>query len=103
MVDGRVIVMDYVTGDDVKLPTSSRKPSSGTERILCLDEATGKELWKVDYPVAYDISYPAGPRCTPTVDNGKAYCLGAVGDFRCVDVKTGRSSVEEELPDDLQH
>ena len=100
VVDGRVIVMDYVTGDKVKIANFERKPSSGTERILCLDEATGKELWKVDYPAAYDISYPAGPRCTPTVDNGKAYCLGAVGDFRCVDVKTGKVLWKKNFPAD---
>lgn len=100
VVDGRVIVMDYLTGDNVNIANFERKPSSGTERILCLDEATGKELWKVDYPVAYDISYPAGPRCTPTVENGKAYCLGAVGDFRCVDVKTGEVLWKKNFPTD---
>lgn len=86
---GRVFVMDYVTDDDVKIANFERKPSSGTERILCLDEATGKEKWKVEYPVAYDISYPAGPRCTPTVDGDKVYCLGAVGDLHCLDAATG--------------
>jgi len=89
VVDGSVYVMDYVTSDDVKIANFERKPSSGTERILCLDEATGKEKWKVEYPVAYDISYPAGPRCTPTVDGDKVYCLGAVGDLHCLDVATG--------------
>jgi outer membrane protein assembly factor BamB len=89
VVDGRVFVMDYVTADDVKIANFERKPSSGTERILCLDEATGKELWKVEYPVDYDISYPAGPRCTPTVDGDKVYCLGAVGDLHCLDVASG--------------
>ncbi|MBA4104673.1 MAG: pyrrolo-quinoline quinone [Pirellula sp.] len=89
VVDGSVYVMDYVTSDDVKIANFERKPSSGTERILCLDEATGKEKWKVEYPVAYDISYPAGPRCTPTVAGGKVYCLGAVGDLHCLDVTTG--------------
>ncbi|WP_428305181.1 PQQ-binding-like beta-propeller repeat protein [Lacipirellula sp.] len=100
VVDGRVIVMDYVTGDDVKIANFERKASSGTERILCLDEATGKELWKVDYPVAYDISYPAGPRCTPTVDDGKAYCLGAVGNFHCIDVKSGKVLWKKNFPAD---
>jgi outer membrane protein assembly factor BamB len=98
VVDGRVYVMDYVTSDDVKIANFERKPSSGTERILCLDEATGKEKWKVEYPVAYDISYPAGPRCTPTVDGGKVYCLGAVGDLHCLDAATGEILWKKNFP-----
>ena len=98
VVDGSVYVMDYVTSDDVKIANFERKPSSGTERILCLDEATGKEKWKVEYPVAYDISYPAGPRCTPTVAGGKVYCLGAVGDLHCLDVTTGEILWKKNFP-----
>jgi outer membrane protein assembly factor BamB len=98
VVDDRVYVMDYVTTDDVKIANFERKPSSGTERILCLDEATGKEKWKVEYPVAYDISYPAGPRCTPTVDGGKVYCLGAVGDLHCLDAATGEILWKKNFP-----
>jgi outer membrane protein assembly factor BamB len=98
VVDGSVYVMDYVTSDDVKIANFERKPSSGTERILCLDEATGKEKWKVEYPVAYDISYPAGPRCTPTVDGGKVYCLGAVGDLHCLDAATGEILWKKNFP-----
>ncbi|MBL9162520.1 MAG: PQQ-like beta-propeller repeat protein [Planctomycetaceae bacterium] len=100
VVDGRVFVMDYVTADDVKIANFERKPTSGTERILCLDEATGKEKWKVEYPVAYDISYPAGPRCTPTVDGDKVYCLGAVGDFHCLDAATGKILWHKNFPKD---
>lgn len=98
VVDGRVYVMDYVTSDDVKIANFERKPSSGTERILCLDEATGKEKWKIEYPVAYDISYPAGPRCTPTVDGDKVYCLGAVGDLHCLDAATGEILWKKNFP-----
>jgi outer membrane protein assembly factor BamB len=97
VVDGRVYVMDYVTSDDVKIANFERKPSSGTERILCLDEATGKELWKVEYPVGYDISYPAGPRCTPTVDGDRVYFLGAEGDFVCMDIAKGTPVWEKNL------
>ena len=57
--------------------------------MLCLDEATGKELWKHEYPVKYTISYPAGPRCTPTVADGKVYTLGAEGNLFCFDADTG--------------
>jgi outer membrane protein assembly factor BamB len=90
VADGKVFVTDYVTGDDVKIANFERKEFTGTERVMCLDEATGKELWKHEYPVKYTISYPAGPRCTPTVYNGKAYTLGAEGNLFCFAVDTGK-------------
>ena len=80
---GKVFVSDYVTSADVKIGNFDRKEFSGTERVLCLDQKTGKELWKHEYPVKYTISYPAGPRCTPTVQDGKVYTLGAEGNLIC--------------------
>ena len=61
VADGRVYLTDYVTKENVKVDNFDRKQFSGTERVLCLDEATGKEIWKHEYPVRYRISYPAGP------------------------------------------
>ena len=62
----------------------------GTERVLCLDEKTGKELWKHEYPAEYAISYAAGPRCTPTVDGDRVYTLGAMGDLFCLNAADGK-------------
>lgn len=90
VANGKVFVCDYITGDDVKIANFERKEFTGTERVLCLDQATGKELWKHEYPVKYTISYPAGPRCTPSVHNGKVYTLGAEGNLFCLDVETGK-------------
>ena len=39
-------------------------PHPGKERILCLDAATGKVLWKHESEVTYTVSYPGGPRVT---------------------------------------
>jgi outer membrane protein assembly factor BamB len=89
VAEGRVFLMDYVTSDNVKVDNFDRKASSGTERVLCLDEATGDVKWKHEYPVTYTISYPAGPRCTPTVHEGKVYALGAEGNLTCLDAATG--------------
>jgi outer membrane protein assembly factor BamB len=89
VADGRVFVCDYVTDADVKVANFERKTSSGTERVLALDEATGKVLWKHEYPVTYTIAYPAGPRCTPTVHAGRVYTLGAEGDLVCLDAVSG--------------
>lgn len=89
---GRVYVTDLLTDADTrKLSSPSERPKvTGNERVLCLDAATGKQLWKHDYAVTYDISYPGGPRCTPTVHDGKVYTLGAVGDLRCLDAAEGK-------------
>ncbi len=97
VADGKVFITDYVTGDDVKIANFERKTSTGSERVMCLDEATGKELWKHEYPVTYTISYPSGPRCTPSVHNGKVYTLGAEGNLICFDVNSGKIVWQKDL------
>jgi len=89
VANGRVFVTDYVTAADITKANFERETSTGTERVLCLDEATGQVLWTHEYPVTYTISYPAGPRCTPTVDGDRVYTLGAEGDLRCLAVADG--------------
>jgi len=86
---GKVYVADYVAEGTVKIANFERKQFTGNERVLCLDEATGKENWKYEYPVKYTISYPAGPRCTPAVADGKVYTLGAEGNLHALDANTG--------------
>ena len=80
VADGKVYITDLV----------DRHDKSGTERVHCLDAATGKILWTHSYPVEYGISYPAGPRATPVVDGGRVYTMGAVGDLICFDVRDGK-------------
>src|SRR5688500_3717053 len=55
----------------------------GNERVLCLDAETGKVIWKHQYDCPYDVSYPAGPRATPVVHEGKVYTLGTEGHLFC--------------------
>jgi outer membrane protein assembly factor BamB len=100
VADGRVFITDYVTDDDVKVANFERKTSTGQERVLCLDEATGRVLWKHEYPVTYTIAYPAGPRCTPTVHGGRVYTLGAEGDLFCLEVATGKVAWSRDLKKD---
>lgn len=87
---GRVCITDYVTADNVKVDNFDRREFSGTERIHCLDEATGKVLWTHEYPVKYSISYPAGPRCTPVMHEGLVYALGAEGHLFCLSTDSGK-------------
>lgn len=87
---GKVFITDYVSAQDVKVDNFERKEFTGEERIHCLDEATGAELWTHKYPVKYTISYPAGPRCTPNVDGDRVYTLGAEGDLFCFSISDGK-------------
>jgi len=102
VADGRVFVADFVPDADLPGDNFERETARGTERVLAFDSATGKELWRHEYPVAYTISYPAGPRCTPTVDGGRVYTLGAEGDLLCLDVADGRVVWAKDLKKDYE-
>ena len=86
---GRVYVTDFQPELQPDEAGNQRKNSRGRERTLCLDETTGNLLWEHSYPVTYTVSYPAGPRCTPNVDENRVYTLGAQGDLQCLDATTG--------------
>lgn len=60
-----------------------------TERVLCFDSRTGRSLWTFEYPCDYTIQYTAGPRASVTIDEGRAYALGAMGHLHCLDAATG--------------
>jgi outer membrane protein assembly factor BamB len=100
VVGDKLYVTDYVTTDNVKTDNFDRKASSGTERVLCLNAETGKELWRHEYPVKYTISYPAGPRCTPIVDGNRVYTLGAEGNLICFNTENGDVIWQKDLPKD---
>ena len=69
-----------------------RKLLPGTERIVCLEEKTGKMIWEQKWVRAYTTVaiYAIGPRATPTVDDDRVYALGAEGDLTCLAVADGR-------------
>ncbi len=91
VANGRVFVTDYVkrTGEITNNP-GRRDKLQGVERVLCFDAKTGKLLWNHTYPKTYEISYPSGPRCTPTVDGDRVYTLGAEGDLLCLNAGNGK-------------
>ena len=90
VADGLVFLTDFVSDTDLQDDNFDRKKFVGKERVLCFDAKTGDLKWKHEYPCAYAVSYPNGPRCTPTVDAGKVYTLGAEGDLFCFEAKTGK-------------
>jgi outer membrane protein assembly factor BamB len=87
---GRVFVCDRVTGEALRRNDNfNRAHLPGTERVLCLDEATGRILWKHEYDCPYDLAYPSGPRTTPVVADGKVFTLGAESHLLCLDADKG--------------
>ncbi len=90
-IDGnRLFVMDRQLVDPAAEPNPQKiEAINGRERTLCLDVETGKPLWEHSYECEYKISYPSGPRTTPTVDGDRVYCLGAMGNLVCLNVDDG--------------
>jgi outer membrane protein assembly factor BamB len=89
---GKVYLADRVLGDGASNPDNpfARSSVKGIDRLRCLDEQTGKEVWKFEFPVEYRVSYPMGPRCTPIVNGDLVYWLDTMGDLFAVDVRTGK-------------
>lgn len=84
VVGDRLFISDFKSNGDVKVGNFERKSFEGVERVQGLDAKSGKVLWTYEYPVTYGISYPSGPRCTPTVDGKYVYALGAEGHLVCL-------------------
>ncbi|WP_430454847.1 PQQ-binding-like beta-propeller repeat protein [Rhodopirellula europaea] len=102
VADGRVFVFDYARrqGEAFNDP-GKRADLTGDERLIVLDSETGKELWRHEYERPYSISYPAGPRCTPTIDGDRVYVLGSEGDLRCLSVTDGELIWSRNFPKDF--
>lgn len=83
---GKVYLMDRLT-----------KPEE-LERVLCFDEMTGQPVWTQAYPVAYGrVGYPAGPRASVTIHDGRAYAIGTTGRFHCFEADTGKILWDKDL------
>ena len=91
VANNRVYITDYVmTSGEVSNNPGGRDELTGQERVLCFSANTGKVLWKHTYTRPYALSYPKGPRCVPTVVDGKVYTLGAEGDLFCLHAESGK-------------
>ena len=103
VVGSRVFAMDFITENaGIENNPNKRNEVQGIERIHCLDAATGKSLWKHEYSCHYSLSFPCGPRCTPTVDGDRVYTLGAMGHLRCLDAKSGEVVWSKDFPKDYK-
>ena len=74
---GRVIVAD-------------KDKDEKSDIFLCLDAATGNELWAVTYRAEGDMEFGNAPRANPVIHDGMVYLLGAFGDLHCIGLESGR-------------
>jgi len=87
---GKVYVPDFVISDgEFDGRSQGGQPRTGLERILCLSAKTGERLWTHEYEVTYTVSYPGGPRVTPTVVDDRLYFQGTMGHLWCLDAQSG--------------
>lgn len=62
-----------------------------TDAVSCLDAATGKQLWRYEFPEPLAPKYySGGSSATPTVDDGKVYLASKSGKIFCLDAATGK-------------
>jgi outer membrane protein assembly factor BamB len=70
-----------------------------TDVILCLDAATGKTLWKKEFPGIglKHMDLYNGSSSTVTIANGRCYAVGTAGVY-CLDAKTGEEIWQHSAP-----
>lgn len=91
-----------VANGRVYLTDRMEKPEP-TEGVLCFDEKTGKKLWESRYNCEYEgVGYPAGPRASVVINNGKAYALGTMGNLFCFDAENGNIIWQRDLQNDYK-
>jgi outer membrane protein assembly factor BamB len=62
----------------------------GGENAVCLDAATGKQLWRVTLDQKYESGQGSGPRSTPTVAGDLVYMLTGNGKLFALRAATGK-------------
>ena len=98
MAGGKVVLTDFVRDSGtIRNKPGGRDKLSGKERVLCFDAKSGDELWKHEYDCTYAVSYPSGPRCTPTIDGDLVYTLGTEGNLLCLRIADGDVVWEKDL------
>lgn len=99
VADGKVYVLDRHLAPNAANAENpfQRNYVPGTENVICLNSSDGKVLWKHGYESNYTVSYAAGPRTTPTVEDTRVYTLGAEGQLFCIDNSDGKVLWEKNL------
>ena len=78
VANGRVYVTDRLT-----TPTQ-------LERVHCFDAMTGRPIWSYPYECVYrGFEFRNGPRASVTIDDNRAYSLGAMAHLFCFNAADG--------------
>lgn len=94
-----VYLFDYeIANGTVKNNPGQRGELKGAERLRRINAVTGETVWTGEYPATYSVSYPSGPRATPTVTDDHVYTLGAMGHLTCFDRRTGDQVWQVDIP-----
>ncbi|MEW5975312.1 MAG: PQQ-binding-like beta-propeller repeat protein [Acidobacteriota bacterium] len=73
------------------------------EVVVAYDIKSGKELWSHGWAAEFRETMGGdGPRATPTWDQGRLYALGAIGELRCLDARTGKRLWSRNILEDNQ-
>ncbi len=71
------------------------------EAITAYDVATGELRWAFGYGTRFDHALGGpGPRCTPSISEGRVYALGSRGEWMCLDGTAGTLLWSHDLLDD---
>ena len=65
------------------------------EIVRAIDLASGKEIWRAEYPAPYKVNPSAqghgpGPKSTPAISNGRVFTLGIGGVLSAFDLASGK-------------
>ncbi len=64
---------------------------NGAEEVAhALDARTGAEIWRAPIDGVYQDEWGAGPRSTPLIDGDRVYVQSCKGEFRCLDMASGK-------------
>jgi outer membrane protein assembly factor BamB len=63
----------------------------GKEVAHLIEAASGTELWNVPYATVFEDEWGPGPRSTPLMDADRIYVQSCNGEFRCLNLKDGKT------------
>jgi outer membrane protein assembly factor BamB len=64
----------------------------------CLNASDGKQRWAVRQVTEGNLDYGNSPRATPLIVNDLVYLFGAFGHLHCVQLASGKTVWQKELP-----
>ena len=67
------------------------------EFVLCLDAASGEDLWRFRSDSNFKESHGNGPRSTPTIEGDRVYAVSTKGKLYALDTKTGKQIWRRDL------